>query len=118
MSTPTVDEVREAGEFAVVSDALIEGNILDAVEYVDAKILERRHADSGFVISDRQYAQLVKWRACDLTSITERRFISESGDGLSGTYENQAGRFARQFEEVWGQVLGGVKTLFTAGENI
>jgi len=116
-ATPTVVEVKEIGEFVLVSDALVADRIADALEEVQGKIAAQVELDPDFSISDRRQWQLIGYRACSLLALTERKLQAESGDGLSGTYEGTEGRFRREFERAWSRALGGVNA-FTAGSQI
>jgi len=112
---PTVAEVRTAGEFELVTDAFLTERIADAVEDVADKLREQTLRDDSFTISDRRRAALVKWRACELAAVTERRLQTESGDGLSGQYQGSEGQFRREFDRAWSRALGG-KSAYTSGD--
>jgi len=108
----TVAKVREVGQFSLVSDELITDRIEEATAEVTASVTARRVADPAWTITESQIGALIVWRACDLLSATERSFVSESGDGLSGSYDLGSGRFRREYDRAWAKALG-ASTLLT-----
>ena len=108
---PTVSEVRAKGEFDVIDDSSLHNAIIDAYEDVDEMIARRQEIDPTFLVSGPRIKQLVTWRACETCAVTERRLQSESGAGLSGTYQGTQGQFKREFARVWARVCKGVTAL-------
>lgn len=110
-NVPTVSEVRAKGQFDVIADSLIYNAIIDAYEDVDEMITRRQEIIPTFSVSGQRIKQLITWRACETCAITERRLQSESGAGLSGTYQGTQGQFKREFARVWARACKGVTAL-------
>ncbi len=108
---PTVSEVRAKGQFDLVDDSLIYNAIVDAYEDVDEMIARKQEIDPTFSIGGGYIKQLITWRACETCAVTERRLQSESGAGLSATYQGTEGQFRREFGRVWARACKGVSVL-------